>query len=62
MTLGILAVGVVIFVIVAALLGIAVKRLAEDADIDGMALWILLIVCTYCAISGTYILYLEGMI
>ena len=62
MSLGTLAVGVVIFAIVAVLLGVAVKCLAEDADINGMALWIIIIVCLYCAISGTYFLYSAGKI
>lgn len=62
MTLGILAVGIVIFAIVAVLLGVAVKCLGDDADINGMALWIIISVCLYCAISGTYFLYAAGKI
>jgi len=62
MSLGTLAVGVVIFAIVAALLGVAVKSLAENTDIDGMSIWIIITVCLYCAISGTYFLYSAGKI
>ena len=62
MSLGTLAVGIVIFAIVAVLLGVAIKCLAEDADTNGMALWIVTIVCLYCAISGTYLLHLAGKI
>lgn len=62
MSLGTLAVGVVIFAIVAAFLGVAVKCLGEDADINGMALWIIIVVCLYCAISGTYLLHLAGKV
>ena len=62
MILGTLAVGIVIFAIAAVFLGVAVKCLAENADIDGMALWIIIMVCLYCAISGTYLLHLAGKI
>ena len=62
MSLGTLAVGIVIFAIVAVLLGVAVKCLAEDAEINGIALWIIIVVCMYCAISGTYFLYSAGKI
>lgn len=61
MSLGMLAVGVVIFAIVAALLGVAVKSLAKD-DFSGMVLGIIIMVCLYCAISGTYFLYVAGKI
>jgi len=62
MILGILAVGIVIFAIVAVFLGVAVKSLDEDADYDGMALWIIITVCLYCSISGTYLLHLAGKV
>ena len=62
MSLGMLSVGVVIFAIVAILLGTAVKSLAEDEDINRTALWIIITVCLYCAISGTYFLYTAGKI
>ena len=62
MSLGTLAVGIVIFAIVTVLLGYAVKCLAEDAEINGIALWIIIMVCLYCAISGTYFLYSAGKI
>ena len=61
MRLGILAVGIVIFAIVATLLGIAFKYLAKD-DFNGTTFGIVLAVCLYCAISGTYFLYLSGKI
>lgn len=65
MSLGILAVGIVIFAIVATLLGIAINGLAKD-DFNGITfgivLGIVLMVCLYCAISGTYFLYLAGKI
>lgn len=61
MSLGILAVGIVIFAIVATLLGIAIKYLAKD-DFNGITFGIVLMVCLYCAISGTYFLYLAGKI
>lgn len=61
MSLGTFAVGIVIFAIVTALVGVAIKCLAED-DFTGIALGIILVVCLYCAISGTYFLYATGQI
>lgn len=61
MSLGTFSVGVVIFAIVTALVGVAIKCLADD-DFSGMALGIILVVCLYCAISGTYFLYAAGKI
>ena len=62
MTLGVLAVGVVIFAIVAVLLGLAVKSIAEATDLSVTAFLIIVTVCVYCAISGTYFLYAAGKI
>lgn len=62
MSLGTLAVGIVIFAIVSSLLGWAISRLINDIDFSGVALLIILMVCVYCAISGTYFLYAAGKI
>jgi len=59
MTLGMQVVGIVIFFI-AFLLLIAV---IECLDIyTGVSMAIIIVVCLYCAISGTYLLHLVGKV
>lgn len=59
MNLGMAAVGLVIFLLAITLLIITL----ECADIyTGVSMAIIIIVCLYCAISGTYLLHLAGHI
>lgn len=59
MTLGMQAVGIVIFYM-AFLLFIAV---IECLDIyTGVSMSIIIVICLYCSISGTYLLHLAGKV
>lgn len=59
MTLGMQAVGIVIFFILALLLITAIECL----DIyTGVSMSIIIVICLYCAISGTYLMHLAGQI
>ena len=59
MTLGMAAVGIIIFLLVGMLSMISL----ECTNIyTGVSMAIIILVCLYCAVSGTYLLHLEGKI
>lgn len=59
MTFGMAAVGIIIFLLVGTLLMISI----ECTNIyTGVSMAIIVIVCLYCAISGTYLLHLAGKV
>lgn len=59
MTLGMAAVGIIIFLLAGTLLMISL----ECTNIyTGVSMTIIIVVCLYCAISGTYLLHLAGKV
>lgn len=59
MNLGMAAVGLVIFLLAGVLLTISL----ECTNIyTGVSMAIIVLVCLYCAVSGTYLLHLAGKV
>ena len=59
MNLGILAVGIVIFLFVGVMLTLSIECKDMYA---GVSMAIIFVTCLYCAISGAYLLHLVGHI
>ena len=64
MILGRLAVGLIIFVAVAAIMICIPDWLGDTSacDLTGLVVLCTLLISLYCAISGTYLLYLAGKV